>query len=69
MNSDIATHRRIADARLLDAAKLRAQQLRREAIADFWSGGAEAARQALRSAQRLAASLARHARLRDHQGS
>jgi hypothetical protein len=69
MNSDIATHRRIADARLLEAAKLRAQQLRREAIADFWSGSGEAARQALRSAQRLAASLARHARLRDHQGA
>lgn len=69
MNSDIATHRRIADPRLLEAAKLRAQQLRQEAIADFWSGGGEAVRQALRSAQRLAASVARHARLRDHQGA
>lgn len=69
MNTDTHLHGRITDPRLLDAAKLRAQQLREEAIADFWSGSGEAARQALRSAQRLAASLARRARLRDQQGA
>lgn len=69
MNSDVHTHRRIGDPRLLDAARLRAQQLREEAIADVWSGTGEAAKQALRSAQRLAASLARHARLREHEAA
>jgi hypothetical protein len=50
--------------RLMDAAKLRAAQLRREAIADFWSGTGDAALRTLRSSHRLASSLARHARLR-----
>lgn len=67
MNSDIPT--RNWDPRLLDAAKSRAEHLRREAINDFWSGSGGAARRALRSAQRLASAMARHARLRDQQGA
>jgi hypothetical protein len=68
--STMDTFNRFAnDQRLRDAAKLRAEQLRREAIADFWSGSGEAARKAARSAQRFASSLARHAKLRGHQGA
>lgn len=64
------TRNRIADNyRLLDGAKARAAQLRQEAIAEFWSDSGDAARKALRSAQRLAHSLARHARLRGRQGA
>jgi hypothetical protein len=50
--------------RLLETAKKRASQLRGDAIDDFWSGAGTTARQALRSATRLAHSIARHARLR-----
>jgi hypothetical protein len=52
-------------SRIIQAARSRAQQLREQAIGEFWSGSADGARQALRSAQRLARSLARHARLRE----
>jgi hypothetical protein len=55
--------------RISDAAKLRAAQLRQEAISEFFNFSGAAARQALRSAQRLANSLARHARLREHGGA
>jgi hypothetical protein len=48
----------------IDAAKLRAERLREEAISEFWSGSGEAARRAQRSARRFASALARHARLR-----
>jgi hypothetical protein len=58
----------VAEQRLHDAAKLRAEELRRETMAQFWTDGGDAARHALRSAQRLAHSLARHARLRGQQG-
>ena len=54
---------------LMDSAKSRAEQLRQEAISDFWDRGGEAARQALRSARRFAQSLARHQRLRNRQGA
>ena len=54
--------------RIKEQAKLRAQELRREAIGDFWRGadavwaaGRDTAR---RSARRLARSLARHAQAR-----
>lgn len=57
-------HRFEIDQRLHETAKLRAEQLRREAMAQFWADSGDAARQALRSARRLAGSLARHARLR-----
>jgi hypothetical protein len=50
--------------RLMETAKKRASHLREEAIDDFWSGAGSAALGALRSATRLAQSLARHARLR-----
>jgi hypothetical protein len=49
---------------MIDAAKLRAERLRDEAISEFWRGTGEAARRAERSARRFANSLARHARLR-----
>jgi hypothetical protein len=55
--------------RLMEAAKQRASQLRGDAIDDFWSGAGESARHALRSATRLAHSIARHARLRRHVGA
>jgi hypothetical protein len=51
-------------ARIVDAAKARAAQLRAQAIEDFFGGAAQGAGKALRSAQRLAYSLARHQRLR-----
>lgn len=54
-------------ARLMDAARRHAEQLRREAIADFWSGAAASTLRSLRSARRLASSLARHAQLRGRQ--
>lgn len=47
--------------RMMDEARRRAAQLRRDAISDFW-------RRALRSAQRLAGSLARHTGLRGPRG-
>jgi hypothetical protein len=53
--------------RLMEAAKLQAAQLRREAIADFWSDAAAGTLRSLRSARRLASSLARHAQLRGQQ--
>lgn len=50
--------------RLMDLAKSRAAQLREQAIDEFIDGLADAARRALRPASRLAASMARHSRLR-----
>jgi hypothetical protein len=50
--------------RLMETARKRATELRGDAIDDLWAGAAGAARQALRSASRLAHSLARHVRLR-----
>jgi len=56
-------------ARRIDAAKLRSAQLREQAISEFWGHRGDDARNALRSARRLAGSLARHTRLRGHQGA
>lgn len=56
-------------SRLMDAAKERATQLRSEAVKDFWNETSLAGGRALRSANRLAHSLARHARLRQPQGA
>ena len=53
--------------RLMETAKHRAAELRSDAIGDFWGGAGEAARRALRSATRFAASLARHSKLRRQQ--
>jgi hypothetical protein len=50
--------------RLIDAAKRRSAQLRREAVDGFWNDAGDAARNTLRSAVRLASRLARHSRLR-----
>ncbi|RYF40398.1 MAG: hypothetical protein EOO25_12710 [Comamonadaceae bacterium] len=50
--------------RMLDAARLRAHTLRREAIQHAWDCAGSAALQALRSANRLANAVVRHARLR-----
>ena len=50
--------------RMMETAKKRAAELRSEAIDDFWADAGAAARRALRSATRLAQSLARHDRLR-----
>lgn len=50
--------------RLMETAKKRASELRGDAIDDIWSGAGDAARRALRSATRLAGSLARHHRAR-----
>jgi hypothetical protein len=58
------SHRPADYTRLMEAAKQHAAQLRREAIADFWSDAAASTLRSLRSARRLASSLARHARLR-----
>ena len=59
---------RLADhARLMDAARRHAAQLRADAIDEFWSSAGSATLRALRSARRLAASLARHQRLRGGQ--
>lgn len=55
--------------RLMEAAKLHAMQLRREAIADFWSDATAAALRSLRSARRLASRLERRARLRGQHAS
>ena len=56
--------------RMVEAARLRANTLRREAIQEAWAGAGSAAREALRSANRLAHALARHARLRrQHEGA
>ena len=59
-----ANDRHTDHARLMDAARRHAAQLRAEAIDEFWSGAGNATRRALRSAQRLATSLSRHRRLR-----
>jgi hypothetical protein len=56
-----------AHGRLLDAARRRAAQLRADAIDEFWSGTGGATQRVMRSAGRLAASLARHQRLRTRQ--
>lgn len=56
-------------ARLTDAARRRAAQLRAEAIDEFWISAGCSAQRALRSARRLAASLARHRRLRAQHGA
>ena len=50
--------------RLMETAKKRAAELRGDAIDALWSDAGTAARQALRSATRLAHRIARHARLR-----
>ena len=50
--------------RMMETAKKRASELRTEAIGDFWSGAGEAAGRAIRSATRLAHSIARHNRVR-----
>jgi len=55
--------------RLMETARKRAAELRSDAINDFWSDAGTAARRALRSATRLAHSIARHARLRQHLGA
>jgi len=56
--------------RMVEAARLRAYTLRREAIQQAWEGADAFAREALRSANRLAHALARHARLRSrHEGA
>ena len=55
--------------RLMETAKKRASELRGDAIDDFWSSAGDGARQALRSATRLAHSIARHARLRHRLGA
>lgn len=49
--------------RLMDAARRRASELRREAIDQFWGDAGLAAASALRSAARLASRLARHTSL------
>lgn len=55
--------------RLIDLARRHAAQLRADAIDEFWHGAGSAARRAMRSAARFAASLARHQRLRAGQGA
>ncbi len=65
MNTDCLEAR----ARLMDAARSRAAQLREQAIADFWDDAGAAARRALRASRRFAASLARHAALRTRLGA
>lgn len=50
--------------RMMETAKKRASELRAEAIDDFWLGAGDAARRALRSANRLAHRIARHAQVR-----
>ncbi len=63
-----AKHPRDGDCRIREAAKRRAQELRREAIDDFWRGAHAAWTATLggarRSAQGLAHRLARHIRAR-----
>jgi hypothetical protein len=49
---------------VFDAAKRRAEELRGEALDRMFDAAADGTRQALRSAQRFSASLARHSRLR-----
>jgi hypothetical protein len=49
---------------LLQAAKARANELREQAIDDFFAAAGDGARRALRAANRFAHSLVRHARLR-----
>jgi len=53
---------------LFDAARRRAEELRGEARDRIFDAAADSARQALRSAHRFAASLARHSRLRAQSG-
>ena len=66
MNTDSRT----ADiGRLIDAARMRADELRREAVDEFWLDTGDAARRALRSTNRFAQSLARHARMRATHGA
>jgi hypothetical protein len=52
---------------LFDAARRRAEELRGEAIDRIFDASAERSRQAMRAARRLAASIARHSRLRSAQ--
>jgi len=54
---------------LFDAARRRADELRGEARDRVFDAAADSARQALRSAHRLAASLSRHSRLRAQRGA
>jgi hypothetical protein len=49
---------------IFDAARRRAEELRGEARDRMFDAAADGVRQALRSAERFSASLARHSRLR-----
>lgn len=50
--------------RVMDAARARAAQLRRQAIRELWAGADASPRQAWRAASRLAQRLRRHQALR-----
>jgi hypothetical protein len=74
MNTPIefASHNPTEISRLHDAARARAEALRREAIDDFWRGAnavlSTAFTDANRAAARLAARLRQHAKLRASAG-
>lgn len=65
-DTPLATFERLD--RLHEAARIEAERLRREALADFWRGAdallTDSLASARRSAERLAARLTRHAALR-----
>lgn len=61
------TERQADHAPLIDLARRHAAQLRSDAIDEFWHGAGSATRRAIRSATRLASSIARHQRLRTGQ--
>jgi hypothetical protein len=64
------SHLQHADhVRLIADAKHEAALLRRETLDSWMDGGGRAIAHPLRSAQRLAASLARHTRIRNRQGA
>lgn len=50
--------------RLMDAARRRAHELRREDAQAYWSAATRFTRDRLRSARRLAAAMVRHAHVR-----
>ena len=50
--------------RMMETAKKRSSELRSEAIDEFWTGAGDAALRAIRSATRLAHSIARHGQVR-----
>ncbi|MES3002109.1 MAG: hypothetical protein V4787_15570 [Pseudomonadota bacterium] len=63
------THLQHADhARLIADAKHEAAVLRRDTLDSWMDGAGRAIAHPLRSANRLAASLARHTRIRNNQG-